>query len=56
MVGEWFAQRPVAREVRHDRRLGGGLLEGELVPGRRRCILFKLQLRLIDEGAACSER
>jgi hypothetical protein len=50
MLREWFARRPLARERRHGRRLGGGPLGGELVLGGRRFQLLQLQFQLIDEA------
>jgi hypothetical protein len=50
MLRERFARRPLARERRHGRRLGGGPLGGELVLGGRRFQLLQLQFQLIDEA------
>jgi hypothetical protein len=49
MLRERFARRPLARERRNGRRLGGGPLGGELVLGGRRFQLLQLQFQLIDQ-------
>ena len=49
MLGERLAGRALARERRDVRRLGGGLLGGDLVLGGGGFQLFELQLHLIEQ-------